>query len=457
MNLSTYFNRQWQKQFPNWNTKNVHLLLAVSGGVDSIVLVDLIKNAGFSFSIAHCNFQLRGSDSERDALFVSSLLGASEIYVKKFETIQFASEKKIAIQEAARNLRYEWFASLMVEIQSKQEKKLLLVTAHHADDNIETVLMNFFRGTGILGLKGILALQPERSLIRPLLNIRKEQLIQYAAQHQLEFVEDVSNKSDKYTRNYFRNKLIPEIQQVYPNVENNILDNIERFKDLSVIYEESITKKLQNLLEQKGSEIHIPILKLKKEKALHTIIWEISKDYNFSAAQTNEIVKILDADSGAYISSRTHQIIKHRNWLIIAPLSSTNVQIQMIEEGDTVIEFEQGMLLMKPFVQKQSQLDPDSFIAFVDANKLEFPLLLRRAKTGDYFYPLGMQKKKKISRFLIDLKLSKTQKESCWILESNKKILWVLGYRIDNRFKIKEDSEKLVQIQFVPKNFLSNQ
>lgn len=453
MNLTTQFKRHWVKQFPNWNQNDVHLLLAVSGGVDSVVLVDLIKNAGFSFSIAHCNFQLRGSDSMRDELFVSSLKGATEIFVKKFTTSDYASDHKIAIQEAARKLRYQWFAELLKELQLKFDKQILLVTAHHGDDNIETVLMNFFRGTGIQGMRGILPFQADNSLIRPLLLFRKQQLIDYAIQHQLNFVEDISNESDKYTRNFFRNQLIPQIQSIFPDVEENILGNIERFKEVATIYQDAIDLKLKKICEQKGKEIHIPILKLKQETAIATILWELIKKYGFSAAQVNELIKILDAENGAYIASLSHRVIKNRKWLIIAEKEKMDSSIHLIEAEDKKISFSNGTLHLTKLADSTVPIKTDPSFAILDLDKIQFPLLLRKLKQGDYFYPLGMQKKKKVSRFLIDLKLSKTQKENCWVMESNKKIVWVVGFRIDDRFKLQSNATKILQVQYNSKDF----
>ncbi len=446
MNLSTQFISNWEKQFPNWRPGNCHLLLAVSGGVDSIVLVNLIKEAGFTFSIAHVNFQLRGADSERDELFVSSLRGATEIYTKRFNTAEFAGQHKMAIQEAARKLRYQWFAELLNELHAKIGKPVFLVTAHHGDDNIETVLMNFFRGTGILGLRGILAFQQDLLLIRPLLPIRKIQLINYAKENGLRFEEDISNESDKYTRNFFRNQLIPQIQKVFPTAEENMLENIERFKDVSGIYQDAITSKLKNLCEQKGTEIHIPILKLKKEKYLITILWEMLKLYGFSSAQTAEVIKLMDGDNGAFISTITHRVIKNRKWLIIAEKEKAIIPFHVIESGDSRLQYSQGTLQLTQFENNINIVNPNPSFALLDLSKIQFPLLVRKPKSGDYFYPLGMQKKKKISRFLIDLKLSKTQKENCFVLESNKKIVWVIGYRIDDRFKLQKSSAIVLQV-----------
>lgn len=462
MDLSTQFQKQWKNQFADFNAGNCHLILAVSGGVDSVVLTDLVSKAGFDFSIAHCNFQLRGEDSERDELFVSSLKGATEIFIKKFETSTFASDNKIAIQEAARELRYSWFAELINAyrikfIEAKKEdafygKQPLLVTAHHADDNIETVLMNFFRGTGILGMRGIVPFQKERSLIRPLLHFRKQEIIKHATENQLSFVEDASNASDKYTRNFFRNQLIPQVQQIFPNAESNILENIERMRDVASIYQESIEAQLNKLLEKKGAEIHIPILKLKQQKILATILWEIAKCYDFSAAQIPEIIKLMDADNGSFVSSQTHRIIRNRKWLIIAKNEIKDTEYFVIEAGVKQLDFSNGCLQLNLLNNLEGTINTNPYFAQLDLKKIQFPLLLRKPRAGDYFYPLGMQKKKKISRFLMDQKLSKTQKEACWILESNKKIAWVVGYRIDDRFKLPSNSDQIIQIQFCPTN-----
>lgn len=447
MNLLTQFKNHWQTEFANFNPGNCHLLLAVSGGVDSVVLVDLVAKAGFEFSIAHCNFQLRGSDSERDELFVSTLQNATEIFSKKFDTARFAQEQKMAIQEAARKLRYEWFEGLMDHYRSNYTKQILLVTAHHADDNIETVLMNYFRGTGISGMRGILPFQKDRSIIRPLLAFRKSELIDHAKNEGLEFVEDVSNSSDKYTRNFFRNQLIPQIQNIFPAVEENILENIGRMREVASIYQDAVAAEIQQLIVQKDNEIHIPILKLQKQKVLHTILWEITKQYGFAAAQVSEIMKLIHADNGAIVSSDNFRIIKNRNWLIIAKKASIDSLYHVIEQGTTHLSFENGRLEIST-VNAAGSLT-DQTVALLDLHKIQFPLLVRKPRTGDYFYPLGMQKKKKLSRFFIDQKLSRTQKEKCWVIESNKKIVWVIGYRIDDRFKLPKDIDQILKIQFM--------
>jgi tRNA(Ile)-lysidine synthase len=456
------------------------LLLAVSGGIDSVVLCELCKQAGYDFVIAHCNFQLRGAESKRDAAFVQQLAAKYDVpfLVKEFDTENYAAANKLSIQEAARELRYGWFRELTGSPQSgagspkpeaenmkynTPDSRLLthdslpthLVTAHHLDDNIETMLMHFFRGTGVSGLRGMLPKQGE--LVRPLLFARKEELKKFGEEHKLNWVEDSSNALDKYTRNYFRNQVIPLLQKIYPDVDTNLINNLQRFADMEVLYEQSINGHRKKLLVIKGAEVHIPALKLKKALPLHTIVYEIIKDFGFSAHQTGEVIRLLESESGKYVRSATHRVIKNRNWLIIAPLQTEQSGIVLIEDGDTKIDFEAGRLTIKqlPVAGLPADLSAEPLakarsIASLDAAAIRFPLILRKWKQGDYFYPLGMKKKKKVARFLIDQKLSLTAKEKVWVLEMNKKIVWVAGMRIDDRFKITPHTSHTIQIEWQP-------
>jgi tRNA(Ile)-lysidine synthase len=435
------------------------LLLAVSGGVDSVVLCELCKQAGYDFTIAHCNFQLRAEESERDENFVREL-GKKydvEVLVKRFDTQKFAEENKLSIQVAARELRYKWFDELLTKMKSdlslEGSKAPLrgvggLLTAHHANDNIETLLMNFFKGTGINGLHGILPKQG--NIIRPLLFAKKEELTEFAVTNNLSFVEDSSNASDKYTRNYFRNQLIPDLQKVFPQAEDNLLNNIDRFREIEMLYQQSVNLHTKKLLEQKGKEIHIPVLKLLKTIPLHTIIYEVIKDYGFTAHQTGEVVALLKSETGKYVQSASHRILKNRNWLIIAPNENVEAETILIEENIKEVEFQQGRIAIEVCTTTNHKPQTTNLIAQLNASEIKFPLLLRKWKTGDYFYPLGMTKKKKLSRFFIDQKLSLTQKEKTWVIEMDKKIIWVVGLRIDDRFKITDSTKNILQITLIP-------
>ncbi len=470
MNLQERFIKHL-KQFPFIQPKQKQLL-AVSGGVDSVVLCDLLFKSGYDFFIAHCNFQLRGEESERDEQFVRILAEkyGKEILVEKFETEKYAADNTISIQVAARELRYNWFNKI-IESEDKvhnsqpstphsqlpspvsrlptPNSRLTphILTAHHANDNIETLLMNFFKGTGISGLHGILPVQGR--IFRPLLFAKKDELLAYAKQNKIDFVEDSSNLSDKYTRNFFRHKLFPILKEIYPNVEDNLLKNIERFTEAEELYKQSVEQHKKKLLEVKGNEVHIPVLKLQKTSPLSTIVYEIIKDFGFTANQTAEAVGLLTSETGKYISSSSYRIIKNRSWLIISPLQTAEAANILIEQADKKIIFSNGKLEIELIENLQGfQIPAAKNIAAVDYAEITFPLLLRKWKQGDYFYPLGMKKKKKLNRFFIDQKLSKTDKENVWVIEMNKKMVWIVGHRIDDRFKIKPATKEILKISF---------
>jgi len=422
------------------------LLLAVSGGVDSVVLCELCKQAEYDFIIAHCNFQLRGEESERDEQFVKELgkkYGA-EVMVKKFDTEKYAAENKLSTQEAARELRYNWFKELINQLTNKPINYLL--TAHHADDNSETVLMNFFRGTGLHGMTGMPV--SAGHIRRPLLSFSKDELIDFAKENKLEFVEDSSNQSSKYTRNFFRNEIIPAISKVYPQVKENLQDNIGRFKEIEKLYRFSVEELKKKICKQRGNEIHVPVKQLMSFNN-RALIYEIISPYGFDEKQVDEVIKLADSESGKYIQSplSSYRIIKHRHWFIICSFSPAESENIIIEKEDKKIIFSEGILRIE--VTSNQKPATSNHIASLDLKEIFFPLLLRKWKTGDYFYPLGMKKKKKLSRFFIDQKLSKTEKEKLWVIESNQRIAWVLGHRIDDRFKITDKTKDVLKISFI--------
>jgi tRNA(Ile)-lysidine synthase len=441
MHFQARFNKHWAKTFPQFS-KDGHFVLAVSGGADSVVLAHLLKGAGINFEIAHCNFQLRGAESDRDEAFVKNLAVTLDVHFscKHFDTIAYAAENKISIQEAARDLRYAWFATF----------NTIVITAHHANDNIETVFMHFCRGTGIAGLTGIEPYKVKERLLRPLLVFHKQEIIDYAIEVGIAFVEDSSNASDKYTRNFFRHQLLPAVQEVYPQAEQNILHTIKHLREVSEVYKVAMQKIVSKLQFINGHEIHIPVLMWQKATPLETITFEMLYPYGFTAAQVLEAIKMLSAHNGAVLLSSTHRLIKNRNWMILAPLeTATNTSVVVVEQNDVSVHYPGGTLKLQTSVPQVPEAS-DNNICMLDAGALQFPLIIRPAATGDYFYPLGMQKKKKLSKFFIDLKLSKTAKEKVWVLVSNNRITWVIGYRIDNRFKITPTSTAAVKLTFSP-------
>ena len=413
------------------------LLLAVSGGLDSVVLAELCRRCGYEFEIAHCNFQLRGEESVRDEEFVRRL---GNVLVRRFDTAEYARANKASIQVAARELRYGWFESLVRDGTARW-----IVTAHHLDDNVETMLMHFFKGTGIAGMRGMLPKQG--NIVRPLLFARKEELREFAVGAGLSWVEDSSNESDKYTRNFFRHQLIPLVEQAYPAAAGNLADNLSRFREVEGIYRQAVEGWKKKLMEVRGNEVHIPVEKLRKVEPLATLVYEMLEPFGFSPLQAGEVVALMDSPTGRYVRSKTHRVLKNRNWLILAPLAQEEA-VHILIEQPGVASFTGGELRLKEVGLKEP-LDQGAGVALLDADKVGYPLLLRRWKAGDYFYPLGLRKKKKVARFLIDTKVSVADKERVWVLEMDKKLLWVVGRRIDDRYKIGPGTRRVLRIEYV--------
>jgi len=439
MNLLTGFITYIQKE--NLFSSDQKILLATSGGIDSVVMAHLFKQAGLPFAIAHCNFQLRGDESIRDESFVTTLAATLDVpfFSVRFDTTAYAAEKRVSIQVAARELRYEW-----LEITRKASGCAYTATAHHMQDNVETVLMNICKGTGISGLHGILPRQT--TLVRPLLFTQKKELLAYATENNISYVEDSSNITTKYTRNFFRHQVIPVMQEAYPGVVNNIAGGIERFREAEELYNQSVIRHKKRLLSQKGNTWMIAVLRLQKTVPLHTIAWEIFRDFGCSSAQLPQVLDLLHSTSGRLVETSTHRIIRDRQWLLITTLAEQEAPLIVIEKERTHIVTTDGHLKIREV--SKTVIPTAANIACLDKHAVQYPLLLRRWKQGDYFYPLGMRKKKKVSRFFIDQKLSLLQKEKMWVLESGKRIVWVIGMRIDDRFKITDTTKDMLLLEW---------
>lgn len=418
-------------------------LLAVSGGIDSGVMCDLFREVKFPFAIAHCNFQLRGKESDADEKFVLDLAKkySVEFFVKKFDTKKYAEEKNISIQLAARELRYTWFEELRIEKEFN-----LLATAHHLNDNIETILFNLTKGTGIKGLRGI----PFRNgnIIRPLLFASREEIESYQQENKLEFREDSSNADDKYTRNKIRNQIIPLLKEINPSLENTFAEKIELFTQLETMYEKQMKKSAVQFFLPRVNDIYIPILKLKKTQNASSVLYEYLKNFDFNAEQIEDILAAVDADAGKQFLSSSARIIKDRRFFILTKLTDKDSSIQFINEEEKEIKLKERMLVLTSTLAIDTKITADKNSAFLDKTKLEFPLILRPWKAGDYFYPFGMKlKKKKLKKFFTDEKIPMNEKENIYVLESNKKIVWVVGYRIDERFKITTGTKDVLQLR----------
>lgn len=420
---------------------NKPVLLAVSGGVDSMVMAHLYHAAGYSFAVAHCNFQLRGDDANKDEELVKEWCEKHDVkfYATRFDTQSKVEEWKKSIQETARILRYDW----LEEIRDKNGYAYI-ATAHHANDNAETLLMHLFKGTGMRGLHGI----PVQNghIIRPLLFMPKNEITAYAQVHTVPFRDDASNASDKYLRNKVRLNILPAIEGAFPGAIDNIANSIQRFSEAEELYTRAIEQEKRKLIQQRGSDIYIPIRKLKLHKPLQTICYELFMPYGFTPAQVPDILSLFNSESGHYITSPTHRVIKDRDFLIITKLATTETDLIKVE--DIPCSIEAGANSFK-FTYEKPPVDipADNNTAWIDAGKVQQPLLLRRWRQGDYFYPFGMgMKKKKLSRYFIDQKIPLHEKENIWVLESNKHIVWVAGYRLDERFRLKPTTEKALKV-----------
>ncbi|MFN5147190.1 MAG: tRNA lysidine(34) synthetase TilS [Bacteroidota bacterium] len=423
------------------------LLIAISGGLDSVVLTYLCKLAGYPIELAHCNFQLRGEESERDELFVRKLASSwgINVHVQRFDTVEYAAAEQCSVQEAARQLRYEWFNSLA--IQYSRIKWIL--TAHHRDDQAETLLMNFLRGTGLSGLTGI----PVRNgiILRPLLSYERRQLEQYALAMQLSFVTDSSNQKEEYTRNYFRHTVIPAIQKVFPSVVENLCDNQVRFTSIEKLYKQLTAVQTQRLLKGKDGEYQFPIAELARFQGT-AFLYELLQPFGFTPGQIMEAERLLVARTGAQLvaSEGNWRLVKHRKFLILSPQKQMNADFISVGLDDQAIAFPAGKLEFQKIKKVDLKELGSSQVAAFESQHLEFPLQIRRWRAGDYFYPLGMSKKKKVARLLIDLKYSLPEKERVWVLTAGEKIVWVIGIRIDERFKVKDKTQGAIRIAYTP-------
>ncbi len=430
---------------------NARVLVAVSGGLDSMVLLRLCRDASLNLGIVHCNFQLRGEESDLDealARDTASFLGIP-FHCRHFNTEEYATVNKLSIQLAARKLRYEFFEEVM-----KIEGYSYLFTAHHSNDNAETVLHNFLKGTGLPGLHGIPRISG--NIIRPITMFSKEELQSFAIANNVKYREDASNASLKYTRNFLRNEILPRLEEYYPNVHSNLNENTRRFRSIENFYRFSVERQLAKLVLKKENELFIPVLKLLSIPGHEALLYEILQPFGFSDGQVQNVLSLTRSQSGKFVRSETHRVFRNRAWLIIAGVKAEESGFIHISMEDAEIEFPGGKLKLSMHDGSRIQ-DEGQDVAWLDAGKIEFPLLLRKWKTGDYFYPLGLLKpsgkpaQKKVSRFMNDKKMSVLQKEQQWVLESDKRIIWLPGLRADHRFRVSPATQNTLRIELMPK------
>ena len=413
------------------------LLVAISGGLDSVVLTHLIRQLQFSFSLAHCNFNLRGAESEADEDFVLQLSEELEVevFVESFNTENYAQEHKISIQMAARELRYSWFDEL-----SNQLGFDYILTAHHADDNLETFLINLSRGTGLEGLTGIP--QQNGRLVRPLLPFSREEIESYAVENKLKWREDSSNASTKYLRNKLRHDVIPKLKEINPQLLQNFIKTQSHLQKSQHIVEVASSQVLSQVMDKvEGSVFFFNIEKLKAISQPRAFLYVLLKDYGFT--EWEDVYNLLSAQSGKFVQSSTHKLLKNRDQLILSELVERDFIEISIPEQETKMETPFGTL---HFETTQQFDESDSSTIYVDKDLLKYPLSVRHWKNGNYFYPFGMQGRKKLSKFFKDEKLSALEKEKILLLCSQDRIVWIINHRLDNRFKITKETKTILKI-----------
>lgn len=430
------FKNHIENNFPE--LKGNHFLIACSGGLDSMVLTELCRQAELKFSLAHCNFRLRGKESDGDEDFVRQYAKGYNIpfYVTHFDTIGYVNQHKVSVQMAARDLRYNWFARLQ-----QQENMPYLLTAHHADDNLETFLINLSRGTGIDGLIGI---PPKTAQVRrPLLPFSKEEIEVFAKSINLTWREDASNMDVKYQRNKIRIEVIPRLKELHPRFLSNFQNTLEYLGQTQALthnYLENLKKEL--FIPEKGS-FKISLESLMNVTSLESILYGLFNTYGFTEWQN--LKDLLQGMSGKRLLSNTHVLLKDREFLWLSPLDKLNKGT----ENFLIHGYEDSLDIPFAFTSTQvaERRDNGANEIFVQKDTLKYPLVLRKWQKGDYFYPLGLNRKKKLSKFFKDEKMNILEKNEQWLLCSDNEIVWVVGRRADHRFRVSDPNKGVLKFK----------
>ncbi|PIF01474.1 MAG: tRNA lysidine(34) synthetase TilS [Paludibacter sp.] len=419
------------------------IIIGVSGGIDSMVLLDVLYRLGYSIVVAHVNFKLRGKDSDSDEIFVSKMAKKMRLPIEKihFNTQEYSKKNHISIEMSARKLRYDWFEEL-----SKKYDTENIAVAHHADDNIETLILNLIRGTGIKGISGM----KERNgkVIRPFLSIFRSEIEQYTQKNNIQYVSDATNFEDIYKRNKIRNQIIPLLEELNPSVRQTLYKNILNFDKSSEFYFHHIEKIKSTIVAIKNEVIYIDINKLLKLEHSHIVLYEVLSDYLFHSDTIEDIFTKLNKQSGIEFLSPTHRLIKDRNYLLIEKRIKKEKKRFQIDENSFDIKEPLTLKIKKIRKTTDFQYSTNPKIIHIDKLKVIFPLTIRRWQNGDTFQPLGMTNFKKVSDFFIDEKINKIEKENSWVLlNSNNQIIWIIGKRLDNRFKITNKTSEIIELK----------
>ena len=438
--LAQFLNNVNEKQLFE---KGQKVLLAVSGGIDSMVLLHLFEKSGFNYGVAHCNFKLRGEESDADETFVKQqvLIHGVPSFFERFETREYADLMGISLEMAARELRYHFFEQVRIENSFDY-----IATAHHQDDLIETFFLNLSRKTGIKGLTGIK--EKSGTLIRPLLFADRNEIENFATANFIEYREDSSNSEVVFQRNFLRHNILPEFNELNPSFKKNLLASINNLKDAEAVYDGFLEEEKKKVINQTHQNLEVDITGLLKSPHPKILLYEILSDFHFNASVIDEVFQSLDGESGKKFYSKTHWVLKDREILFISERKETEDKLFYIEKDDIEL-FAPLDLSIEKIQAKGFEIIKKNTVACLDLEKVEFPLMIRKWQQGDYFQPLGMNGFKKVSDFFIDQKIPIHEKENTWLLCSGKNIVWIIGHRIDNRFKVTSKTQKILKIEML--------
>jgi len=417
------------------------VLVGLSGGADSVALLHLLIKNNYNCEAAHCNFSLRGQESDEDEIFVKDLCEKWKIKLHciKFDTYTYSKLHKISIEMAARELRYNWFDQLLKTTGIKH-----LATGHHGSDAIETFFLNLVRGTGIKGLKGIA--WRNKHVIRPLLEVSSNDVLNYCQSNNLKFRTDSSNLETHYHRNKIRQDIIPVLEEINPSFFDTMQNNMAYLQEVEQILHAEIQRVKKQMVAETGEGILIPLKLINEHPQKQTILYEILRPYGFSGSIIKSVINSLAGIPGKQFFSPSHRLVIDRYNLILVANTQMCNNSYTIEGGQKLIS-EPLKLELRQFKKTENySFSKENWKAHLDADLIDFPLTLRKAETGDRFQPLGMQQFKKISDFFIDKKMSLIDKEKTWLLTTNSDIIWIVGHRIDDRYKITTRTKNILEI-----------
>ena len=417
------------------------VIVGLSGGADSVALLHVLVRLNLSCIAAHCNFHLRGNESDQDEAFAAQIANSLHVpyYYKGFDTIDYAEQQHISVEMAARELRYEWFEELRV-----QHKAKAIAVAHHQDDSVETVLLNLIRGTGIRGLTGI---HPKRNfIVRPFLETTRQEILDWCNQQGITYRTDSSNLSDKYTRNYIRLRLLPMLETLNPSAKQAIARTAGHLSDVETIYLDFIEKERQRLMDEQG---RINISDLMHSVAPQTVLYELLNPFGFTRLLSESVYNSLTGECGKifYSPSSNYQIVKDRYCLLLSEKQTIEETVYTIHANDS-IEIPIRLQTQQSIKTNDYQIDKCKTVAAFDSDKLIFPLTLRTWRKGDWFVPFGMRGRKKLSDYFNERKFDRNRKEQTWLLCSGSDIIWIIGERTDNRYKIDKTTKNILSVHF---------